>query len=90
MAPSWERKAADLARAPARRPHGTTPFRADGPGGTVVAWKLVDGIPARSYGAVYDPRRALAGGVTAADTGYAWSVDRCWRIRDRWWWCRVY
>lgn len=57
-------------------------------GGRVVAFRMVDGIPATSWGLVYAPDGPIE--TWKAGDSKPWIVSRCRPVTGPWWWCRVY
>jgi hypothetical protein len=66
-----------------------SPMVARRDGDAVVGWRWVDGIPAKSYGPVYDP-----GGLIERYPDHLVSGDLafsgCVPLYGPWWYCRLY
>lgn len=91
VAPVYEREATARSTEMNRPDRHDRFFGVAPDGRTTVAWEWAEGIPARSYGPMYDPSGALGNGSGVFSAGnYDWSSGRCRRIDRAWYWCQVY
>jgi hypothetical protein len=57
----------------------------------MVGWVWVEGIPARSYGVVYDPDGLIDDrAAVEADEGPIWTIRLCDHVTGPWYYCRLY
>lgn len=61
-------------------------------GASAVAWPVIHGLPASTYGLLYDPGHVADASPTKADlrSDIAMRLSTCERLDDRWRWCRLY